>query len=123
MKKLLIFALFCIPTISWADHVDVIPAILKEGCTLQTYLANVADFNKDWGSKHAYQVEVLVPMQGNDMVTLYWLGRSENAAAFGAAFDAWSAEVTDPNSTAGKLMARFTECSEPFDHRESLISY
>ena len=123
MRKLLIFAIFCIPSISWADHIDVIPATLKEGCSLATYLASVDDFNKNWGEKYAYQVEVLVPLQGDDMSTLYWLGRSENAATFGAAYDAWNAEVTDPNSTAGKLMARFAECSEKFDRRESFISY
>ena len=123
MKKLLIFAIFCFPAISWADHIDVIPAILKDGCSIADYVAIVADFNKDWGSNYGYQVEVLVPMQGNDMDTLYWLGRSENAATFGAAFDAWEANVGNPDSTEGKLIARLIECTEPFDHRESFISY
>lgn len=123
MKKLLILAIFCMPAISWADHIDVIPMNLNEDCSLATYLASVADFNKDWGSKYAYNVEVFVPMHGDDMNTIYWIGRSENAATFGAAYDAWESEVTDPNSTAGKLMARFIECSEPFERRESFISY
>lgn len=123
MKKLLFCAIFCLPALSWADHIDVIPATLIDGCSVADYLAIVSDFNEDWGSKHGYQVEVLVPFQGDDMNTLYWLGRSENTAAFGAAHDAWSANVGNPDSTEGKLMARFIECSEPFDRRESYISY
>lgn len=122
MKKLLVLAIFCIPMTVWADHIDVLPAHLKEGCSLETYLATVADFNK-WGMGHGYQVEVFVPMQGDDMSTMYWIGRSKNAAAFGKAYDAWEANVGDSNSTEGKLMARFAECTEPFDRRESYISH
>ncbi len=123
MRKLLILAIFCIPAISWADHIDVIPGNLIDGCTAADYIAIVADFNKDWGSKYGYNVEVFVPLQGDDMSTLYWVGRSENAAAFGAAYDAWSANAGNPESTEGKLMARFAECTEPFDRRESFIAY
>ena len=58
-----------------------------------------------------YVAEIAVPLHSNDPVSLYWIGRTANAEAFGKAWDIWRAEVTDPKSVAGKLEERFQKCT------------
>jgi hypothetical protein len=57
------------------------------------------------------------------MSTIYWLGRSENAAAFGAAADVWIEGIQDPESVAGKLNARLFDCLERPEARRSYLVY
>jgi len=111
MRKILMAALMFIPFAAVADHLDVIQLELKEGCSLADYRAIADDFNEQWGKKNAYHGEIAVPIQSHDMKSLYWLGRSADAASFGKAYDAWLKESADPDSVAGKLSARFAECS------------
>jgi len=117
MKRLILTALLICPVAVWADHIDVIEAELNEGCSAGKYLAIVKDFNDDWGKDLGYQTEIFFPVQSNNMTSFYWLGRSESAAAFGAAFDKWTSDLTDPNSLASSLMARFAECSTTLGRR------
>jgi hypothetical protein len=74
--------------------------------------ADHLDFNEQWGKKYGYRSEVAVPVQNDDLVSIFWLGRSAGAEAFGKAWDAWRSELTDPKSLASKLQARFSKCSD-----------
>ena len=111
MKKILLAALFLLPFSLMADYLDVIQSELKEGCTLNQYLEIMKDFNEQWGKNNAYHGEVLTPIQSDDLKSVYWIGRSSGAQAYGKAWDTWRDEAADPDSVAGKLQARFTACT------------
>jgi len=111
MKKLLLAILLISPISVLADHIDVIEVTLNEGCTVSKYVAIKDDFNEQWAAKNGYHSEVLVPIQSNNLISLYWIGRSENAAGFGKAYDQWRKDLADPDSVASKLWARFLDCS------------
>lgn len=109
MKKLLSILLLALPVTSVADHLDVIEFRLHESCDLASYLAIVKDFN-EWGKEYGYQATVLVPLQRATLDTMFWIGRSANAEAFGKAWDSWRDAQTDPDSTPAKIWARFAKC-------------
>ena len=44
------------------------------------------------------------------MASIYWVGRSANAEAFGKAWDTWRDSLSDPKSAAAKLNARLEKC-------------
>jgi hypothetical protein len=111
MKKLLCALLLALPIGAFADHIDVIEVQLNEGCSVSEYVAIKDDFNAQWGAKNGYQSEVLVAIQSNNLTSLFWVGRTENAAAFGNAWDQWRNDLTDPESVASKLWVRFLDCS------------
>ncbi len=116
-KSLLFAALLLVPASllalpAAADHLDVIQVKLREGCSVDQYVAIMKDFNTQWGKKNGYTAEVAVPIQNNDLVHLFWMGRTADTAGFGKAWDVWRTEISDGNSVAGKLNARFTACSE-----------
>ena len=111
MKKLLLAAALLLPMSAFGDHLDVIQFKLNEGCTLDTYRAIVKDFNEQWGAKYAYHAEVAVPVQSPDLDSYYWIGRTADAMSFGKAWDTWRNEASDAGSVAGKLLARFVDCS------------
>lgn len=111
MKKLLFVFLLALPFSAFADHIDVIEVELNEGCSVAEYVAIKDDFNEQWGSKIGYLSEVLVPIQSSNLTTLFWVGRTDNAAAFGKAWDRWRDDLADPDSVASKLWARFSACS------------
>lgn len=111
MKKLLAICLMALPFGALADHIDVIEVQLNEGCSVQEYVAIKDDFNSQWGSKNGYRSEVFVAIQSHNLTSLYWVGRSANAAAFGKAWDQWRDDLNNPDSVAAKLWARFVECS------------
>lgn len=111
MKRFICICLLALPIGALADHIDVIEVKLNEGCDLPTYLAIKDDFNKLWGAKNGYHSEVLAPIQSNNLVSLYWIGRTDNAAAFGKAWDQWRDDLGDPDSVVAKLWVRFVDCS------------
>jgi hypothetical protein len=111
MKNLMIAVLACFPLSASADHLDVIEVKLKEDCTVAKYVAIANDFNEQWGKDYGYHSEVAVPVQNQALVSIYWLGRTANAEAFGKAWDAWRDQNMDSKSLASKLQARFDECS------------
>ncbi len=121
MKKILAVLILLLPTSLLADHLDVIPVTLQEDCSLGTYLAIAKDFNEQWGKENGYIAEVAVPIQSDTLDRMFWLGRSANAAAFGAAYDKWIAESADPNTTAGKLWRRLQDCQEPLTARRGYL--
>ena len=117
MKKVLFMIFLILPITALADHIDVIEVKLNEGCSLATYLAIKDDFNEQWAAQYGYQSEVFFPIQSNNLIFLYWVGRSANAAAFGNAWDQWRDDLANPNSVAAKLWARFLECSTNVSRR------
>ena len=111
MKRILVILLFALPVSAAADHLDVIEFQLKEGCSFEQYMAIAKDFNSQWGAQNGYKAEVLVPIQSHNLESMYWVGRSQDTAAFGKAWDTWRDELTVPNSVASQLWARFLACS------------
>ena len=110
MKRTLLIALFTMPLTAVAEHMDVIQFKMNEGCTFETYMEIVADFN-EWGEDYGYRAKIAVPLQNEDLTSMYWVGSSEDAAAFGAAWDSWRDAQSDPDSMPAKLMARFAACT------------
>jgi len=117
MKKILFMILLISPIGALADHIDVIEVKLNEGCSVAKYVAIKDDFNKQWGAQYGYQSELFVPIQSSNLISLYWIGRSDNAAAFGNAWDHWRDDLADPNSVVSKLWARFLDCSTNVSRR------
>ena len=117
MKKLLFALLLVLPAGAVADHVDVIEVKLNEGCSLSTYLAIKDDFNEQWAKQYNYHAEVLMPIQSNNLISIFWVGRSANAATFGNAWDQWSSDLMNPDSVASKLWARFLDCGTNVSRR------
>jgi len=111
VKKLVAIALLALPMGAAADHLDVIEFKLDDGCTFSTFMQITTDFNSQWADGYAYHAEVLMPLQSNNLESLYWVGRSKDAASFGKAWDAWRSQLSDPNSAASKLWARLQACS------------
>lgn len=112
MKKLLFTVLLCTPLSAFAadGHLDVIKFELNEGCSFADHQAITKDFN-EWGADHGYHARVAVPLQNEDLNSYYWLGESANAAAYGAAWDAWRDGLSVADSVPAQLWARFRDCS------------
>ena len=110
MRRLLMTALLLAPITASAEYLDVIQAKLKDKCTVATYVAIKNDFNEQWGKSHGYQAEIASAVQSEDLVSVYWLGHTASAEAFGRAWDAWRTELSNPKSVASKLNERFEKC-------------
>ena len=111
MNKTLLAVLLWAPlTVFASGHLDVIKFTLNEDCTLAEYLEIKADFDT-WAAQHGYSATVAVPLQNADLEHYYWLGRSDNAAAFGNAWDVWRDAQANPDSEEAQLASRFAECS------------
>ncbi|MDH3285521.1 MAG: hypothetical protein OEQ13_12345 [Acidobacteriota bacterium] len=83
MRKLLAVLILLAPaSVLAAGHADVIKVELKEDCAVATFLTIKDDFNANWGKNNGYRAEVFVPVQSDDLYSIYWVGRSANAAAF-----------------------------------------
>ncbi|MGB8328427.1 MAG: hypothetical protein WCE48_12735 [Steroidobacteraceae bacterium] len=117
MKKMLAFILLAAPMVASADYLDVIEVKLNDGCSFQQYLQIAQDFNAQFGEKNAYRAEVLMPVQSPTLTSLYWVGRTKDAATFGKAWDTWRNQLSDPNSVAAKLWGRFKACSTNLSRR------
>ena len=111
MKKLMLLFVLAFPMASQADYLDVIGFKMNPGCTMGKYLQIVQDFRDQWAEARGYKVQILFPVQSEDLGTFFWVGRISNAEAFGKGLDAWMSAQSDPNSGPAKLMARFRECT------------
>ena len=111
MKKLALLFVLAFPMASHADYFDVIGGKLSPGCSVEKYLQIVQDFRDQWAEARGYKVQILFPVQSEDLGTFFWVGRISNSEAFGKGLDAWMSSQSDPNSTPSKLMARFRECT------------
>ncbi|MGB5247559.1 MAG: hypothetical protein WBN34_13495 [Woeseia sp.] len=110
MKKTICAFFLLLPLSVSAEHMDVIRFQLDEGCTFATFMEITAAFN-DWGKAYGYHAKVAMPLQSDDLVSLFWLGTTKDAATYGKAWDAWRDALSDANSTPAKLWARFEDCS------------
>jgi hypothetical protein len=81
------------------------------------------DFNELWAVDYGSVAELAVPLPSNDLVSVLWVGRSDNAEALGKAWDAWRDAQADPTSVAAKLQARFNACGELNEGRRSYDVY
>lgn len=116
-KVLLAMLFLAVPLTASADHLDVIEFKLNDGCSFDKYMAIVKDFNNQWGSQNGYLAEVLTPIQSHNLESMFWVGRTKDAAAFGKAWDAWRTQLGDPTSVAAKLWARFQACETNLGRR------
>jgi hypothetical protein len=71
----------------------------------------VADFNQ-WRDNYGYKTKIAVPLQNENLASMYWLGTSANTAAFGKDWDAWRDAQRDANSRPTNLQARISECGD-----------
>lgn len=111
MKRITLVLLLLVPMVTSAEYMDVIEFKLNEGCSFNKYMEIVNDFNSDWGKANGYTSRVAMPLQNDNLVSMYWLGTTKDAAAFGKAWDTWRDALSDSNSTPAKLWARFEACS------------
>ena len=116
MKKIFVAAFFLLPLNAVAEHMDVIEFKMTGECSFGEYMEIVADFN-EWGKAYGYEAKIAYPLQSNNLTSMYWLGTSANAAAFGKAWDAWRDAQGDADSVAAKLQARFSACTENLGRR------
>lgn len=123
MKKIVLTSILAFPFAAFADHLDVIQMKLAEDCSVEQYVAIMRDFNEQWAKDYGYEAELAVPLQGENLDPLYWVGRSADAATFGAAWDAWRDAQSDPSSLAARLQARFAACGETNLTRHSYDTY
>jgi len=119
MKKVILMAFLSFPFAALADHMDVLQLQLDEGCSVAQYAAIMKDFNEQWGKDYGYEAELAVPLQSNDLASVFWVGRSANAEAFGKAWDAWRDAQSEPTSLAAKLEARLEACGQMIQARRS----
>jgi hypothetical protein len=117
MKKTIAFILLTLPLVASADYLDVIEIKLNEGCSFQQQQQITKDFNEQWAAKYGYRAELLMPVQSPNLTSIFWVGRTKDAASFGKAWDAWRNDQSDPNSMPAKLWARFQACGTNLSRR------
>ncbi|MFT6907778.1 MAG: hypothetical protein ACI9MS_000267 [Glaciecola sp.] len=105
------------PFYTFADHLDVIQVELEENCGFNQYLAIAEDFNNNWAKEYDYKVEILIPVQSNDLKSIFWVGRSSDAVAFGKAWEAWVSDLGKSDSVASILSGRFDKCGNNMSRR------
>jgi len=103
--------LLFIPMTASAEYLDVIESKMVDGCSSDKYLMIVKDFNKEWGMKNGYSAKVAMPLQSDNLGSIFWLGTTKDAASFGKAWDAWRDAMSDSGSVAAKLQARLSQCT------------
>ena len=102
--------LISVPFYTFADHLDVIQMELNKGCDFNQFMAIKTDFNSNWAKDYDYKVELLIAVQSNDLKSIFWVGRSSDAVAFGKGWEAWVSDLGKSGSVAAKLNARFEKC-------------
>ena len=113
----MLLIIFLTPTLASAEYMDVIKFKLTGQCSFSDYLDIKNDFNSQWGEANGYIARVAMPLQNDFLESMYWIGATENATAFGAAWDTWRDALGDPDSVPAKLWVRFQVCSENLSRR------
>ena len=112
--RILLFALLLIvgPQTAQADYVDVITNKMSADCTMEQYLASVEEFRGVMTSQgYTYTVEILAPVTGADLSSVFWVGRTKDFATFGAEYTKWLAALGQEGSPEAKVNAKLNECS------------
>lgn len=95
-----------------ADYVDVIVNEMSPDCSMDTYLANIEEFRGVMSAQgYTYTVETLVPVMGDDLSLVYWVGRTKDFATFGAEYTKWLAALDNAGSPEAKVNAKMNKCS------------
>ena len=95
-----------------ADYVDVITNKMTGECTMEKYLAAVEEFRGVMSSEgYTYTVEIMVPVSGPNLSDVYWVGRTQDFATFGAEYTKWLAALGNAKSPESKVNAKLNECA------------
>lgn len=106
------FALLLAPTLASADYLDVITNRLTANCSMDQYAKVVDEFRGVMTSqKYSYTVEIVVPFIGNDLDSLFWVGRTKDLATFGSESDRWAKALMDAKSPEAKINQKLNECT------------
>ena len=117
MKKTIFALSFLVSMAASAEYMDVLEVQLNEGCSFNEYMEIVNDFNNNWGEALGYKARVAMPLQNENLVSIYWLGTTKDAATFGKVWDTWRDGLSDSKSKPAKLWERFQECSVNLSRR------
>jgi hypothetical protein len=104
--------LLVVPQVSKADYIDVITDKLNPDCTMEKYLANIAEFRSVMTAQgYTYTVEIMAPVTGDDLGVVFWVGRTKDFATFAAEYSKWLAALETAGSPEAKLNEKLTRCS------------
>ena len=113
--------LMAAPQAASADYVDVITNKMNPDCTMEKYLAAVEEFRGVMTAQgYTYTVEILVPIEGSDLSSVFWVGRTADFATFGAEYTKWLAALDDSRSPEAKVNAKLNKCATNVSRSGSL---
>jgi len=105
-------ALLVAPTLAGADYLDVITNRLNDNCSMDQYAKVVDEFRGVMTSqKYSYTVEIVVPLIGDQLDAIFWVGRTKDMATFGSENDRWAKALTDANSPEAKINKKLNNCT------------
>ena len=102
-------AIAATPGVALSDHLDVLQTKLNEGCTMDTYLAIVRDFN-DYYESRGYQAEILVPIAAQSQDSFFWRKGTFVCTNVHSAFNSLCGQL----AFAGSRQARGDRPAHPF---------
>jgi len=115
-------ALLAVPLTANAQYIDLIGNKLNEGCSLEKYLGIVEEFRGVMKSEgYPYTVEIAQPLTGEDLGTVWWIGRSQNLATFGEGYTRWETALTKAGSPEAKVSQKLNDCATNISRSGSLI--
>ena len=95
-----------------ADYVDVITNKMTGDCSMEKYLAAVEEFRGVMTSEgYSYTVEILAPVSGPDLNSVFWVGRTQDFATFGAEYTKWLTALGKSGSPESKVNAKLNKCA------------
>jgi hypothetical protein len=104
-----------------ADYVDVITNEMNPDCTMEQYLETVEEFRGVMTAQgYTYTVEILVPVEGENLSSVYWVGRTADFATFGAEYTKWLAGIAKSGSPEAKMNAKLNKCATNLSRSGSL---
>ena len=60
---------------------------------------------------YTYSVEIVVPFIGDTLDAVWWVGRTKDAATFGAESDRWEKALMNPGSPEAKVNEKLNACT------------
>ncbi len=121
-SSLLVIALLVAPTAASAQYLDVIANKLNDDCSLEKYLGVVNEFRGVMKSQgYTYSVEIAQPLTGEDLATIWRIGRTKDLATFGSEYTKWETALTNPSSPESKVNKKLNACSTNTSRSGSII--
>ena len=110
------------PIAATAQYLDVIGNGLNDGCSLEKYLGVVEDFRGVMKSQgYSYTVEIAQPHTGDNLNTIWWIGRVKDLATFGEEYSRWEKALTDSGSPESKVNAKLNDCASNISRNGMLV--